>query len=440
MKRFGMRLAALSAMLGLLSVSACDIANSVDAGETINIYYVSEDARTLLASLIQPVSYPLADTADKLEETLRLLTTDPDNSKLRSAVSGGVEVLSCEIAGGVALLDLSSDFSELEEIGQTITALCAALTLCELDTVSAVTITVDGGATKFNSVTPEDVLYMDEQDEVYDRWLEFYYADEEMRFLEAETQNIIVARDDFRRYAIEELLHGPSGGGRNSAIPEGTRVLSVEMDGDLCTVDLSEEFYSGRPDALAEARLAVYSIVNTLTESGNVSRVRITVEGEQVNDYCGMDLSDMLYRTENIIGPVGYGANELDVELYLLDRNGWPVMLPIIVARDEYLSEEYAVLDALINARDINGTQNPIPEGAEIMALDTASGICRIVFSRELVETDMSGEQVALCAGLIVRTLTGLDSVSAVVISVDGKVPEVWANWTGVQLIRSQDW
>lgn len=443
-REYGMRrhrvCPAAAVLFCLLTVSACDVTGDIDGAESIYVYYVAGDAETLLTSLIQAESYLILDGEDKLSEAVRLFSTEPENQKLRCALPNGVAVLSCVVENGHACLDLSAGFRELEEADRSVTALCAALTLCGLDEVNAVSITVEGEDTGYNGITPDDVLYMDEPDEVYDRWIHFYYADSDMRFLEAELQNLIVAREDFWRHAIDELLHGPAGGGRRSAIPEGTQVLSVELDGDLCVVDLTEEFYSGRPVTFAEARLAVYSIVNTLTESGNISRVRITVEGEQVNDYCGMDLSDMLYREEDIIGPADSAENELAVELYLLDRNGWPIIMPVIAQRDAYLSEEYAVIDALINARNINGTLNPIPEGSEIDAIDTASGICRVAFTHELVEEDMSGEEVALCVGLIVRTLTGLDSVSAVVISVDGEIPEVWESWTNVLLIRSQDW
>ena len=89
--------------------------------------------------------------------------------------------------------------------------------------------------------------------------------------------------------AMRELLHGPEGAeleGRPamySAIPEGTRLLGIEIDGSTATVDLSGAFASGGGSAGMLARLG--QVVYTLTQFSTVDKVRFQLDGEPVTTF-----------------------------------------------------------------------------------------------------------------------------------------------------------
>jgi len=76
--------------------------------------------------------------------------------------------------------------------------------------------------------------------------------------------------------AVDALLQGRSGIWR-TAIPEGTRVLSVEVDGVVATVNLSDEFERSAPGSRLALRVA--QVVFTLTETPQVGAVRFEIEG-----------------------------------------------------------------------------------------------------------------------------------------------------------------
>jgi hypothetical protein len=89
--------------------------------------------------------------------------------------------------------------------------------------------------------------------------------------------------------AMRELLGGPEGlelegsPAMYSAIPEGTRLLGIDIEGDTATVDLSGEFASGAGSASTLARLG--QVVYTLTQFPNVDRVRFHLDGEPVTTF-----------------------------------------------------------------------------------------------------------------------------------------------------------
>lgn len=88
---------------------------------------------------------------------------------------------------------------------------------------------------------------------------------------------------------LDALIAGPNAEekarGLSSAIPQETRVLGLELAGDLVTVNLSAEFERGGGTALMTARLN--QLFYTLTEEPAVRRVSLDVDGWPVKVFSG---------------------------------------------------------------------------------------------------------------------------------------------------------
>jgi hypothetical protein len=84
--------------------------------------------------------------------------------------------------------------------------------------------------------------------------------------------------------AMHALLAGPSRfeghRGRTTAVPSGTELRSVDVQGRLATVDLSERFHDDGGGASMRARLA--QVVFTLTRFPTVGKVAVEIEGKPV--------------------------------------------------------------------------------------------------------------------------------------------------------------
>lgn len=93
---------------------------------------------------------------------------------------------------------------------------------------------------------------------------------------------------------LEELLNGPVGE-FDEPLPEGTVVNSVRIDGDMAGIDLNSAFVDTLPSGSSAEMLAVYSIVNTVAVNfPQISRVKLSVEGNQSSRLKHLDLSDPL--------------------------------------------------------------------------------------------------------------------------------------------------
>lgn len=122
------------------------------------------------------------------------------------------------------------------------------------------------------------------------------FTDVELWFVRAEGVSVVLREvpeeEGIGRRAMTELLNGPSALEEetelSTAIPEGTRLLSLDISDGTATVDLSEEFGSGGGSASMQARVA--QVVYTLAQFPTVEEVVFQIEGTPVEALGGEGL------------------------------------------------------------------------------------------------------------------------------------------------------
>jgi len=138
------------------------------------------------------------------------------------------------------------------------------------------------------------------------------YSDNQ-EYLEPEIRKI--SRDtNFYKSVIEELIKGPSDKELYPTVPSDVKVNSVSIKEGLANVDFSKEIITNVnqiPHSSTTEKLAIYSIVNTLTNFEEIKKVKITVEGKDSGQIDGLYIEDFwghigIYETfsrdEGIIG------------------------------------------------------------------------------------------------------------------------------------------
>ncbi|AFV10656.1 spore germination protein GerMN [Thermacetogenium phaeum DSM 12270] len=107
-----------------------------------------------------------------------------------------------------------------------------------------------------------------------------YFLDADGRYLVAEAREIPKV-EGIARAALDALCEGETEGELSSALPPGAEVLDLNIKPDgSCVVDLNLEATKIPGDDPRAEALAVYSVVNTLTEFPTVKSVQILVEGQ----------------------------------------------------------------------------------------------------------------------------------------------------------------
>ena len=130
--------------------------------------------------------------------------------------------------------------------------------------------------------TPEPEI---EDNDYRNTAISLYFQDKETKTLQVETR-LIDSKDLLKNpyvKLVSLLLEGPDNDILESAIPSGTRLISVVQEGEVLVVDVSGEFLNAEtPEAMSNA---VYSIVNTVTELKEISSVKFLIDSKEAEGF-----------------------------------------------------------------------------------------------------------------------------------------------------------
>ena len=113
-------------------------------------------------------------------------------------------------------------------------------------------------------------------------------------YLVKEIREISVGSDLYKS-VLEELIKGPETSDLYPVIPSDVRVNSVKISDSTAIVDFSKEIitnFEEIPHSSTTEVLAIFSIVNTLTEFEEIERVKITIEGKDSGEIDGLNIED----------------------------------------------------------------------------------------------------------------------------------------------------
>jgi germination protein M len=90
-------------------------------------------------------------------------------------------------------------------------------------------------------------------------------------------------------YVVNELLKGPSANtGLLSFIPPGTSLRSPVVVVEGCAqIDFNSEFKNTKSNNIAEEKIILYSVVNSVTEVEKVDTVLFKIDGKLEENYLG---------------------------------------------------------------------------------------------------------------------------------------------------------
>ena len=92
---------------------------------------------------------------------------------------------------------------------------------------------------------------------------------------------------------LNMLIEGPQSDFLQKTIPEGTKLLGVELIGNCLQINFSKEFIENASSSENDKKSCIYSIVNTVTELNEVNSVKILINGEETKGFedIGLDFS-----------------------------------------------------------------------------------------------------------------------------------------------------
>ncbi len=318
-----------------------------------------------------------------------------------------------------ATLSLTFTGSPADSLRQSLTCACLAKTLLQSDTLLRISFMLPGSSAPL-ILSESDVLLRDTAMLPQQEMLVLYLPDEMQRYLRQEVRTVeAMENTDKPRRIMELLLDGQS----NSCIPAGTTLLNIGVENGICTVDLSSEFVQEMQPSFYTERMAIYSIVNSLTELPEITTVDFWVAGAPLDSLHFMKLSTGVLRDKQLIASP-FDGGILNTTLYLTCADsGLLVGIPANLTRSEGLSEPELLFRALTQTEGLNGITSCIPHGTQLLSVRLEGGSCILDLNAEFLDGCSSADGERLAVRAVIATMCNLAEIRNVYILVEGLEP-----------------
>ena len=116
------------------------------------------------------------------------------------------------------------------------------------------------------------------------RKVDLYYSNKMGDKLVKKVESVAYSKNtSLERIIVEQLIKGPGDSTMNSTLPSDLKLLSISVSDGICYVNLSSSFLTEMVNVTSE--IPVYSIVNSLCSLGNISGVKIMINGDSAKSY-----------------------------------------------------------------------------------------------------------------------------------------------------------
>ncbi|NLL39633.1 MAG: GerMN domain-containing protein [Clostridiales bacterium] len=408
-------------LLLIILFGACGKRNAEDKSGYLQVYYAYTNENRNKGELIGSLDVPVSGDRDKLHIALAKLMENPGSEVMISAFPDNVKILSYEPKDDTISVNLSQSYRSMSPVERTVANACLVLTLCRFEDINAVSIYVEDALFE-SELTAEDIILPNYEETEYEKQLTLYFADTASSFLEKEKHLLTIGQNrQLVEYVIDELVRGPQNDNLRETLPKGTKILSIEVKKNICIVNLSKEFLLNRPETAAGERVAIYSIVNSITEITGIEAVQILVEGEKIDKYYLMSLYEPLTRDMDIVWQNNPDMTERVLTVYMAVNRDKLVALPVIVKANYTVSMEQNAVEAMLALKNKYGYFSIIPAGTRLNSIFTRDGVCYLDLSSEF---SVEGEtlNVPLAMKALAAAIIDTGNADYITISVEGDV------------------
>lgn len=236
-----------------------------------------------------------------------LLDGPAADSGLVSPFPEGTRLLGWQLdQDGLLWVDLSESYGDLAGIRLTLADYCITMTLCQIEAVERVSITVSGRQLSYRyrqELEAGQAVLSGAEEQPVEVSAMLYFPRAAGRGLGFEARVLQLTEGDVLAEAVvRALMDGPEGEQLAAVIPEGTQLNAAQMEDGVCVLDFSQALLDGMPETAEGQALLVYSIVNTLGNLESVESVRFQVEGQPLSAYGTVDLSEPLEPDFGLVG------------------------------------------------------------------------------------------------------------------------------------------
>ncbi|MCI8673707.1 MAG: GerMN domain-containing protein [Lachnospiraceae bacterium] len=247
------------------------------------VYYKNQSGTKLMTENYRAAG---TDETTLVRELLGKMRDHPDDINLLSVFPENLSLSKYEREGAFLTLYFDSLYTEMDPVSEILLRAAVVKTMCQIPGVNYVSFFVNDQPLMDANGAPAGIMQPDTFMENLNENLEsmqpvtlILYFTNETGDLLYETERTVLYNSDMplEKLVVSQLIQGPSSEGVYPTLPETLTLLGVTVKDGVCYVDFDSSFISGALDV--KDYIPIYSLVNSLSELTNVSKVQITING-----------------------------------------------------------------------------------------------------------------------------------------------------------------
>ncbi|SER71228.1 GerMN domain-containing protein [Lachnobacterium bovis] len=274
----------------LMLISTFSVGCDKKEASDYKLYYIDIDVTKLM-----PQDYKATSTTNKEEIVKKLLTClreKPNIKEARRTIPNEVKINKISLSSGLLVIDFNKKYRKLSTTEEVLCRAGIVRTLLQVNGINKVKFTINGD--ELLDLSGEVIGYMDEEsfvdnpgeqiNSIMTEQITLYFANKNGNRLEKETRVVHYSSNISKEKLImEQLLKGPDKKGALSTIPKGTQLINISISDGVCYVNLDETFKNQNYEITEP--VVIYSIVNSLSQIDEVSKVQISINGDTSGNY-----------------------------------------------------------------------------------------------------------------------------------------------------------
>jgi len=231
------RVLALALAAALLCAS-CGLRKS-SAEEGTDLYYLAAGSIEG-GGILESEKRSLTGEDPVAAEVMEALLAGPESQELTSPFPAGTVLRSCREEEGLVTVDLSEAYGGLSGVELSLADACVVLTLCGLERIDRVYLTVEGEPRPFRDqvLSPADLLLENRGADPEEREVALWFYNGSNLAMENRKLTLRMG-DDPAIAALQAALAGPETAGLEPLCPAESQVLGLRREGDTLILRVS---------------------------------------------------------------------------------------------------------------------------------------------------------------------------------------------------------
>ena len=281
--------------------------NTLDTKKSQNVmlYYAKKDYSQLRA-VKKKLSYEGEE--DLLKKVIAALKEAPDSGDLITALPKNLE-MSIKKEGHYLKINFSRSYEDLDQQNRIFLLYTLVKTFTDIQGIDKVEFFSDNIPINQNNeavgmIRQGDIASLNSISPTHQTMQEIIvYAAKDGSLVQDRRTVYVREGEPTAKYVIQELIKGPSTEGLSRTIPSETILKNnIIIENGICYISFNKEFLARQSSDIKLQELAIYSIVNSLTELKDINKVQFLIEGQKEEKSAGfIDLSTPIQRNELLI-------------------------------------------------------------------------------------------------------------------------------------------